>query len=82
MTLDQAFAQIQRHEAAIAHLELRASRPDLEDARARQLGDEALHEAAELCKVAREVGDRDALTRCAHAERTARAVADRAQEKR
>ena len=77
MTLDQAFAQIQRHEAAIAERQLRASRPDLEDACARKLGDEALREAAALCKVAREVGDRDALTRCAQAERTARGVAAR-----
>ena len=77
MSVDQAFAQIQRHEAAIAERQLRASRPDLEDQAARSLAEEARREAAALCRIAREIGDRDALTRCADAERTAQGIAER-----
>jgi hypothetical protein len=77
MSLDQAFAQIQRHEAAIAEQQLRAARPDLEAEDARVLAGEAQREAAALCRIAREVGDRDALTRCADAERAVQGIADR-----
>ncbi len=78
MTLDQAFAQIQRHEAAIVEQQLRASRPELEQASAQRIAEAAQREAGALCRLAREVGDRDALTRCARAERTARGLRDRA----
>jgi hypothetical protein len=78
MTLDRAFAQIQRHEAAIAEQQLRASRPDLEPESAQRIAEEARDEAAALCRIAHEVRDRDALTRCAGAERAARGLAERA----
>jgi hypothetical protein len=76
--LDRAFAQIQEHEAAIVRAELQAAQPGVDAARARELGDGALREAAALCTLARDTADRDALARCERAEDTAHGIAARA----
>lgn len=77
--IDRAFARIQQYEAEISHAELALRRPDASCERARSEGSAARDSAAQLCQLARELGDADALARCGRAERAARSVAEQAE---
>jgi hypothetical protein len=70
-SLDQAFARIQVHEAAIERARLDVQRSESSCAAACDAAISAAGEQAALCRIAREVDDPDALTRCARARSSA-----------
>jgi hypothetical protein len=72
--LDAAFARIQVHEAAIERARLDVQRPELDCEPTCAAARSAQREQADLCAVAREVDDRDALTRCRRAHGAAASV--------
>lgn len=72
--LDAAFARIQVHEAAIERARLDVQRTELGCEPSCAAARLAQREQADLCSVAREVDDPDALTRCGRARDAARSV--------
>jgi hypothetical protein len=72
--LDAAFARIQVHEAAIERARLDVQRPELDCEPTCAAARSAQRGQADLCTVAREVDDRDALSRCRRAQGAATSV--------
>jgi hypothetical protein len=70
-SLDQAFARIQVHEAALERARLDAQRSESSCTAACAAASSAAGEQAALCRIARSVDDPDALTRCARARSSA-----------
>jgi hypothetical protein len=66
--LDAAFARIQVHEAAIERARLDVQRPGPDCGPACDAARSARLEQHRLCRVARDVNDADALTRCSRAQ--------------
>jgi hypothetical protein len=73
-SLDQAFARIQVHEAAIERARLDAQRSESSCSAACEAAGSAAGEQAALCRIANEVDDPDALTRCARAQSSAQSL--------
>jgi hypothetical protein len=69
-SLDAAFARIQVHEAAIERARLDVQRPSPDCGPACGAARSARLEQDRLCRVARDVADPDALTRCSRAQGT------------
>lgn len=72
--LDDAFARIQVAEARIEHARADVARPDSACSAVHAASDRAGAASAELCTVAREAADPDALVRCEQGERSARSI--------
>jgi len=79
--LDAAFARIQVAEARIEHARADVARDDESCPRVGAAERDARAAQRELCSVAREIADADALVRCEHAARSSASIARQAQRR-
>jgi hypothetical protein len=79
--LDAAFARIQVAEARIEHARADVTRDEHGCAQVGAADRDARAAHAELCAVAREIADADALVRCEHAARSSASIGQQAQRR-
>jgi hypothetical protein len=79
--LDAAFARIQVAEARIEHARADVAREEHGCAHVREAQRDVQAARAELCRLAREIADADALIRCEHAARSSASIAHQADRR-
>jgi hypothetical protein len=79
--LDAAFARIQVAEARIEHARADVARDEHACAQAGAADRDARAAQLELCGIAREIADADALVRCEHAARSSASIARQARRR-